>query len=73
MARRPEIHAHKDVLRRKDLETLSDSLSRLSVSAVRDFCERPPNQYRISDRDFPSARAIQKLVQACKLLRKWRR
>ena len=73
MARRPGIHAHEDVLSREDLDALSNSLSRLSASAVRDFYERAYGQCRISHRDFPPARAIQELVQAWKLLRKWRR
>jgi len=41
--------------------------------SVRDFYERAYQRCRINDRDFPSARDIQELVQARKLLRKWRR
>jgi hypothetical protein len=48
-------------------------LAHLSPSSVRDFYERAYQRCRISDKDFPAARAIQELVQAWKLLRKWRR
>ena len=43
---------------REDLEALGRNLALLSPSAVRDFYERTYQQCRISDRDFPSARAI---------------
>jgi len=48
-------------------------LAHLSPSSVWDFYERTYQRCRISDRDFPKARAIQELVQAWKQLRKWRR
>jgi len=73
MARRPDINRWDDVLSREDLKALGDSLAHLSPSSVRDFYERAYQKCRISDTDFPSARAIQELVQAWKLLRKWRR
>jgi hypothetical protein len=73
MARRPDINRREDVLSREDLEALGNSLVHLSPSSVRDFYERAYQRCRMSDRDFPSARAIQELVQAWKLLRKWRR
>src|SRR5215472_344936 len=73
MARRPDIKRQEEFMSREDLEALGRSLALLSPSAVRDFYERANQRCRISDRDFPSARALQELVQAWKLLRKWRR
>jgi len=73
MARRPDINRQEEVMSREDLSALGRSLALLSPSAVRDFYERAYQRCRISDRDFPPARAIQELVQAWKLLRKWRR
>ena len=73
MARRPDINLQEDVLSGEDLKALGDSLAHLSPSSVRDFYERAYQRCRMSDRDFPPARAIQELVQAWKLLRKWRR
>ena len=58
---------------REDLKALGDSLAHLSPSSVRDFYERAYQRCRMSYRDFPPARAIQELVQAWKLLRKWRK
>jgi hypothetical protein len=72
MARRPDINGRDDVLSREDLEALGNSLAHLSPSRVRDFYERAYQRCRISDRAFPTARAIQELDQAWKLLRKWR-
>ena len=72
MARRPDINQREDVMSREDLEALGNSLAHLSPSSVRDFYERAYQRCRISDRDFPPARAIQELVQAWKQLRKWR-
>jgi len=73
MARRPDINRQEEFLSREDLKALGNSLAHLSPSSVRDFYERAYQQCRISDRDFPPARAIQELVEAWKLLRKWRR
>lgn len=73
MARRPDLNQHDDILSREDLDALGNSLAHLSASAVRDFYERAYSRCRMSDRDFPSPRAIQELVQAWKLLRKWRK
>jgi len=73
MARRPDINRQEEFLSREDLKALGNSLAHLSPSSVRDFYERAYQQCRISDRDFPSARAVQELVQAWKLLRKWRK
>ena len=73
MARRPNVDEREDILSREDLRALSQSLAHLSLTAVRDFYERAYNRCRITGRDFPPARAIQELVQAWKLLRKWRK
>jgi len=73
MARRPDIKRQEEFMSREDLKALRDSLAHLSPSSVRDFYERAYQRCRMSDRDFPPARAIQELVQAWKLLRKWRR
>jgi len=54
---------------REDLKAGGDSLDNLSPSSVQDFYERAYQQCRISDRGFPSARALQELVQAWKQLR----
>jgi len=72
MARRPDINRQEDILSPEDLKALGDSGAHLCPSSVRNFYERAKLCCRISDRDFPSARAIQELVQAWKLLRKWR-
>ena len=73
MARRPDIKRQEEFMSREDLKALRDSLAHLSPSSVRDFYERAYQRCRMSDRDFPPARAIQELVQAWRLLRKWRR
>ena len=74
MARRPELRTQAEILSRDDLKELAHNLSLLSEPAVRDFYQ---SAYRecaiINRRTFPPARAIQQLVQAWKLLRKWRR
>jgi len=61
MARRTDINRREVVLSREDLKALGDSLAHLSPSSVRDFYERAYQRCRISDRDFPPARAIQEL------------
>jgi len=73
MARRPDINRQEEFLSREDLKALGNSLAHLSPSSVRDFYERAYQQCRISDRDFPSARAVQELVQAWNLQRNWRK
>ena len=73
MAKRPEINPREEVLSKEDLQRLGENLAHLSVSHVRDFYERAYQRCRITSRDFPPARALQELVQAWKLLRRWRR
>ncbi|HZP64027.1 MAG TPA: hypothetical protein VFB28_11475 [Terriglobales bacterium] len=73
MARRPEFNNREEVLSRNDLKELARNLSLLSEHAVRDFYQSAHRECAIiNSRTFPPARAIQQLVQAWKLLRKWR-
>jgi len=73
MARRPELRKQEEVLSRDDLKELAHNLSLLSEPAVRDFYQSAYRECAIINRQtFPTARAIQQLVQAWKLLRKWR-
>lgn len=72
MARRPDFGEEK-IWTREDLREISHNLALLSPQGVRDFYERAYRECRLSQRDFPPARAVQELVQAWKLLRKWRR
>ncbi|MGC1373845.1 MAG: hypothetical protein WA824_17055 [Candidatus Sulfotelmatobacter sp.] len=74
MARRPHIDARGDLLSREHLNELAHNLSHMSMSAVLDFYRRAYRDCRIiNSHTFPSARAVQELVQAWKQLRKWRR
>jgi hypothetical protein len=70
MARRPR--PPDEVLNRKDLGELQRRLSMMSVTAVQDFYQSTHLVCRIGPDHFPSARAIQELVQAWKQMRKWR-
>jgi len=71
MARRPDLGEEK-IWTREELREIAHNLTLLSVNGVREFYERAYRECRISPRDFPAARAVQELVQAWKLLRKWR-
>jgi hypothetical protein len=74
MARRPELHKPEDVLSREHLKQLGKHLSRLSPHAVLDFYQRAYRDCRIiNSSTFPTARAVQELVQAWKQLRKWKK
>jgi len=74
MARRPEIGKKEEVWSREDLKEIMHNLSLLSEHGVREFYERAYRECRIiNSHTFPSARAVQELVQAWKQLRKWRR
>ncbi len=74
MARRPELRNQEEVLSRDDLKELARNLSLLSEPAVRDFYQSAHRECAIiNGRTFPSARAVQQLVQAWKVLRNWRR
>jgi len=70
MARRPQ--PPDEVLSRKDLAELQRRLSMMSVTALQDFYQYTHSACRIFPGHFPSARAIQELVQAWKQMRKWR-
>jgi hypothetical protein len=72
MARRPNFGNEK-ILSQEELHQLSESLAHLSMSGVRDFYQRAYRECRVVNREIPSARAMQELVQAWKQLRKWRR
>jgi hypothetical protein len=74
MARRPRVEAREDILTRAHLDELAHNLAHLSTSAVLDFYQRAYRDCRIvNSQTFPTARAVQELVQAWKQLRKWRR
>src|ERR1700730_4995433 len=70
VARRPQPPAA--MLSRKDLAKLQPRLSMMSVTAVEDFYQYTHSACRIYPGHFPSARAIQELVQGWKQMRKWR-
>jgi len=70
MARRPP--PADEVLSPTDLAELKQRLSMMGVSAVQDFYRSAHSVCRIGPGHFPSARAIQELVQAWKQMRKWR-
>ena len=74
MARRPEFGKHEDSMSQEDLRALAETLSRLSQPAILDFYQSAYRDCRIvNSSTFPSARAMQQLVQAWKQLRRWRR
>ena len=66
------IIAPDEVLSRKDLAELQHRLTMMSGTAVEDFYRSAHMVCRIAPGHFPSARAIQELVQAWKQMRKWR-
>jgi hypothetical protein len=70
MARRPP--SPDEVLTKKDLAELQRRLSMMSQTAVEDFYQSTHMVCRIGPGHFPSARAIQELVEAWKQMRKWR-
>ena len=70
MARRPR--PADEVLTRKDLAELQRRLAMMSQTAVQDFYQYAHSACRMGPGHFPSARAIQELVQAWKQMRKWR-
>jgi len=71
MARRPE-GRKDDVLTRDQLQELQLRLSRLSIVAIEDFYRSAHHRCSLQPRWLPSPRSIQELVQAWKMLRKWR-
>ena len=74
MARRPDFGRREDMMSREDIQSLNDSLAKLSMHSVLDFYQRAYRDCRIiNSSTFPTPRAIQELVQAWKQLRKWRK
>ena len=74
MARRPDFDKPRESLTEEELKQLGENLAHLSPSAVLDFYQRAYRECRIiNSQTFPTARAVQELVQAWKQLRKWRR
>jgi hypothetical protein len=74
MARRPELGKPTESWTREDLQEIMHNLSLLSEHGVREFYQRAYRECAIiNSHTFPSARAIQELVQAWKQLRKWRK
>jgi hypothetical protein len=74
MARRPDFGKREDIMSREDLDALAENLAHLSMPAVLDFYQHAYRSCRIiNSSTFPTARAVQELVQAWKQLRKWRR
>jgi hypothetical protein len=74
MARRPNYWKREEILSRDELKALRENLARLSETGIRDFYESAYRSCRIINRDmYPTAKAIQELVQAWKLLWKLRR
>ena len=69
MARRPR--PPEEILTRKDTAEPQQRLSMMSITAVQDFYQYTHSAW-IGPSHFPSARAIQELVQAWKRIRKWR-
>jgi hypothetical protein len=72
MARRPK-RTNDDVLNRDELNELQQRLAHLSEPAVEDFYRNAHHKCSLQPRWLPSPRSIQELVQAWKLLRKWRK
>ena len=71
MARRPHVR-QDDVLTREELKQLQQRLSLLSVASVGVLSQRY-HWCSFQPTRLPSPRAMQELVRAWKLLRKWRR
>lgn len=67
MARRPE--PERDAFTQSELEELSNNLARLSGPSVMDFYRDAYRECAVERK--PEARAIQRLVTAWKILRKW--
>src|SRR5882724_13400716 len=72
MARRPEMR-REEILTDKDLQELQRHLALQSRLRVEDFYNATYRACGLREGDFPSAGAMQRLVQAWKQLRKWRR
>lgn len=73
MARRPDFQKREEILSREQLNSLRQSLARLSPAHVQDFYRGALDRCRLIGDAIPPARAIQELVQGWKLLRKWKK
>jgi hypothetical protein len=74
MARRPDFRNKEEIWSAEDLKGIARNLAVLSEPAVREVYQRAYRECAIiNSRTFPSARSMQELVTAWKLLRKWRR
>jgi len=74
MARRPDMGKERESWTEEDLKEIMHNLSLLSEHGVREFYQRAHRECAIiNSQTFPSARAVQELVQAWKQLRKWRK
>jgi hypothetical protein len=74
MARRPDFGKKEEVWTREELEEIVRNLGVLSEPAVLEIYRRAYRECAIiNSRTFPSARSMQELVTAWKLLRKWQR
>ena len=70
MARRPDFEVHEDMLNRDQINDLRRNLSLLSPSSVLDFY-RTAHKECAAERK-PTPRAMQRLVTAWKILRRWK-
>jgi hypothetical protein len=74
MARRPDFGKKEEVWTREELEEIARNLAVLSEPAVLEVYQRAYRECAIiNSRTFPTARSMQELVAAWKLLRKWRK
>ena len=70
MARRPDSNERDESLTREELTELRRNLSLLSTPGVLDFYRDAHKECALERK--PSARAIQQLVTAWKILRNWK-
>ena len=73
MAYRPDPSEFDKPLSQAELEELSRQLSRLSPFHVQDAYRRAYEECQMDGERLPKAAAIQELVTAWKLLRRWKR
>jgi hypothetical protein len=71
MARRRDLR-QDEVLSEDDLKQMRESLSRLSLEAVRHAYQTAYARCRMVNDRVPTARSMQELVQAWKMLWGWR-
>jgi len=61
-----------DALSREELEELRRKLATMSITGVRDFYASAYYECKLNGDRVPAARALQKLVQAWREMRKWK-